>query len=65
MMMIATQVREGEDHTLEPDGVPGDLKNCSGIFHLFHRSLLIDHDLLFLITTVSSETVYDWIQLMQ
>ena len=44
MMMIATQVREGEDHTLEPDGVPGDLKNCSGIFHLFHRSWFVISD---------------------
>ena len=25
------QDREGKEHTLEPDGVPGDLKNCSGI----------------------------------
>ena len=28
---LLMQDREGEEHTLEPDGVPGDLKNCSGI----------------------------------
>ena len=28
---LLMQDRESEKHTLEPDGVPGDLKNCSGI----------------------------------
>ena len=34
------QDREGKEHTLEPDGVPGDLKSCAGISGVQYTHIL-------------------------